>query len=299
MSSIYGVNITADSIINCYKRYYSESYNDIANERLFHYLHLWGIRVSTHDTALPDDYIGGLRINNWGFNEIVFSKGSTDPSPKYIIDLYDAEAKKKGGTAFLKEGQHLYKYMGRNHGSFATLPSFCPKEPLKADRWAANESEKNLIRSKKPPIDSLFTKAKQEGRTKNSDVTDACIHKSWAKSAFWNDSAGCQILLDDDTLSKLGTFASEHIKEKKYGDLFTYTLFSLDQFMQANTNGEPYNKETAVNTIISKGKYGLGKIELNKFGENFLLPWGRAAFRGSEYFLFGGQWYNTKGGRLK
>jgi hypothetical protein len=298
MASIYGVNITTDSIIRCYQKYYPNSYNPIASERLFQYLHLWGIRVGTYDTSLPDDYIGGLRINNLGVNEIIYSSGSVDPSPKNIIELYDAEAKRKGGAAFVFEGQYSYRYMGKNHGSFAPFASFCPIKPVKAYRWNPSESEKALIKSKKLPIASLFDKAKKEGRLKISDSSDTCIHRTWSSTSFWNDSAGCQILVDRNALNTLGSYANEHIA-KKYGNVFMYTLFTLDQFMQANTNGEPYNKETAMEVIINRGKYKLGKAELSTLDNNYIISWGRSAFRNRETFTFEGKVYITNGGKIR
>lgn len=52
-------------------------------------LFLFGIRVSSCDTALPDDIIGGIRfmpnrLSTGGFWEIEVTNASTDPSPLYL-----------------------------------------------------------------------------------------------------------------------------------------------------------------------------------------------------------------------
>lgn len=235
MASIEGVSVNAQSISNCYKMFYPQtSYPQILDENLFHYLHLWGIRVSACDTSLPDDLIGGLRINNFNFLESLIAKGSTEPSPKSLISLYDAEAKARGGAAFVMEGQYLYKYMGSNHGNFKPYPSFCPIEPVKVYGWKASEADiKAWDGGKGRPLSALFEQAVKEGKVKLSTSSDTCIHRTWSSKKLWNDSAGCQVIADEGTLKELGVWAVDHQK-KGYGKTFTYTLFTKEQFLKAN-----------------------------------------------------------------
>jgi len=294
MSSINGIPITTDSIIKCYEKYYPDSYNLIAKDRLFHYLHLWAIRVSTYDTGLPDDYMGGLRINNLGFNEIAFSAGSVDPSPRWLIESYSSTAQKLGGTAWMVEGQYSYRYNGNKHGSFAPYPSFCPIKPTKVYRWLPTTEEKNMISSGKLPAASLFDKALKEGKVKTSTSPDTCIHRSWNKR-FWGDSAGCQIYADLNALTKVGVFANEHIS-KKYQNIFTYTLFSLQQFMSANGGAAPTDKSSAIDYILRMGKYGGSKSILESFEEGFIMAWVKGIGSNQFSFDYKGKKYTTQGG---
>lgn len=237
MASIEGIDITGTSIANCYKMFYPSTYNQMVKDNLFEYLHLWGIRVSTCDTSLPDDLVGGLVINNFNFFEAYVSKASTEPSPQFLAQSYDAEARLKGGAAFVMEGQYLFRYMGTKFGAFKPLPSFCPVRPMKVYRWMPSSQEiKAWNKGKGTPLSSLFEKAVREKKVKISTSTDTCIHRTWSKNKLWNDSAGCQVLTDDNTLRMLGTLAVRHQK-KGYGNSFTYTLFTKEQFMAANSGG--------------------------------------------------------------
>jgi len=236
MPSIDNIDINARTIENCYKMFYPSTYETI-KQNLFHYLNLWGIRVSSCDTSLPDDLVGGLRINNLNFSEIVVSKASTDPSPYYLNKTINLDALQKGGTAFVAEGQYTYRYMGSKHGKFSPLPSFCPTMPVKVYRWMPSaDDKKRWNNGKGVPLSSLFETAVKNKKVTISTSNDVCIHKTWAKDKLWNDSAGCQVLTDDKTLKTLGEWAIEHQK-KKFGNIFTYTLFTKEQFLAANGRG--------------------------------------------------------------
>lgn len=231
---IEGITVNSDTIVKTYKRFYPSFWSDLEKANNFHYLNLWGIRVSTCDTSLPDDLVGGIRVNNFNFYETVVSKASTEPSPRNIAELYDAEARAKGGAAFMAEGQYLYRYMGTNFKKFKPLPSFCPITPTKVYRWQPTQAEiKAWNNGKGRPLSSSFADALKRGAVKISTSTDTCIHKTWAKEKLMGDSAGCQVLTDDTSLKTLGSWATSHIN-KGYGKIFTYTLFTKEQFLTAN-----------------------------------------------------------------
>jgi hypothetical protein len=226
-------NITANTVKRAFDRFYPKTLSPVSQGNLIYYLNLFAIRTSTCDTSLPDDIIGGIRLstfNNW---EIIISKASTDPSPKNLQTLFDAEARQKGGTAWVKEGQHLYTYLGTNHKKFKPLPAFAPVKPMQVYRWSPTKAEVDAAKRGGTPLSALFKTYKEKGLVKISNSTDTMIHKTWAKEKLWADSAGCQVLTDDNTLRTLGTWANDHIK-KKYGNLFTYTLFTSEQFQSAN-----------------------------------------------------------------
>lgn len=296
MSSISGVPITTDSIIKCYEKYYPDSYNQIANERLFHYLHLFGIRVATYDTSLRDDFLGGLRISNLGINEIVVSEGSTDPSPKWLLKPFSTNAQKLGGTPFVKEGQYSYKYYGKKHGSYAPYAAFCPIKPVKVYRWTPTADEKKLIESEELPTASLFEKAVREGRAKSSTSPDTCIHRSW-NTQLWGDSAGCQLVSNLEKLNKIGDFASDHIS-KGYGNVFIYTVFSKEQFLNANGGAKPVDiASEAVDIIINSGNSSAkARTRLESFDSDFLITWANSIRNGGEEFLYKNKKYYVQGG---
>jgi len=101
-------------------------------------------------------------------------------------------------------------------------------------RWNPTAQEISTAKSKKLPLSSFFDAALKAGRVKVSTSIDTCIHRSWASTKFYSDSAGCQIFADMKTLNTLGDWATAHIK-KGYGNFFVYTLFTKEQFVKANT----------------------------------------------------------------
>lgn len=245
MSSINNIPINSQTIKNCYERYYKDStFSLILDKNYFHYLHLFGIRVSTGDSSQPDDFLGGFRVTNLNFFESVVGAASLEPSPQNLTRYFDAEAKAKGGAAFIREGQHTFRYMGRNFNKFAPLPSFCPvvNNQIKGAKVYRFLPEQPLIdawrKDRKPPLSASFDaeyqklKSGKPSRAKLSESTDVCIHKSWSKTNFVADSAGCSITPDSAMLTNLGNWADAHIK-KKFGNIFTYTVFTKEQFLTA------------------------------------------------------------------
>lgn len=225
-------NITVDStsIKRCYKKYYPEYYESRFTKNKFHYLDLWGIRMSTCDSSKPDDLVGGIRVNNLNFHEIIISTASTDPSPSFIAKPMSGVT---GGTAFVKEGQYAFRYMYRRNGQFSPYPSWCPIKPMDVYRWIPSSADIAAWKKGQKGLSASFEDAVKSGRVTLSKSPDTCIHRAWNSEKLINDSAGCQVLTDMKTLSELGTWSEKHIN-KKYGNSFIYTLFTKQQFVEAN-----------------------------------------------------------------
>lgn len=233
MPSIDGIDINASTIENCYKMFYPDTHKRLVEQNRFHYLELWGIRMSTCDTSLPDDFVGGIRVNNFNFLEVVAAAASTDPSPKYVQTPVDSGARRAGGTAYVKEGQHTYRYIGKNHEKWRPYPAFCPTKPMPVYRWNPTAEQIKLAKQKRIPLSSFFDDAVKKGRVIISKSSDTCIHRAWSRTNLYGDSAGCQVFSELEALNTLGSWATAHIN-KKYGNLFIYTLFTKEQFLKAN-----------------------------------------------------------------
>jgi hypothetical protein len=266
--TIEGIPVNAQTLMKAYKMWYPLTYEKILNDNKFHFLYLWGIRVDTCDTSLPDDIMGGIRVNRFNTLEIVVSKASTEPTPKNLANLFDAEAVAKGGAAFVKEGEHPYYYYGTNHPKFKPLPAFAPKRPIPVYRWMPNAQDiKDWNKGKGKPLSASFAQAFREGRVKQSTSSDTMIHKTWAKEKLFADSAGCQVMTDDNTLRTLGQWANEH-RSMKYPNLFTYTLFTKDQFVRANrTTGTIQSKtgQKSTGSPFEDSKFNIVQAIFNLF----------------------------------
>ena len=241
MASVDGIDVNSATIGNCYKMFYPNSYKRLIEQNRFHYLELWGIRMATCDTSLPDDYLGGIRINNFNFLEVVTAAASTDPSPKYVATPLNADARAAGGTAYVKEGQHPYNYIGKTHRLWKPYPAFCPTRAMPVYRWNPTPQEVATAKQKKLSLSSFVDAALKAGRVKVSTSIDTCIHRAWSSTKLNADSAGCQVFANLSTLETLGTWANAHIK-KGYGNFFIYTLFTKEQFLQANNQKSVLNK---------------------------------------------------------
>lgn len=231
---LHGIQITGQGIANCIQKYYPGMIKIAQDTPLYDYVFLFGIRVETCDTSLPDDIIGCIRLrpslvtgrNEW---ELLITEATTDPSPLYLkpkVDSkgrpikwwYDAEAKAKGGTAWVKEGQHLYFLRGKFYG----YPSFGPTKPVPVYRW--NPSR----------VGEKFDKNKAIISTSR----DTLIHRNWAfqygnGKGFKDDSAGCQVVKDNKKLFEMEKWAKNHINNYKKNS-FTYTLLTKEQFINGH-----------------------------------------------------------------
>jgi hypothetical protein len=215
---IEGIEINGDSIANAIRKYYPSYINLVESQQLFNYVLIFGIRVSTCDTSIPDDFLGAIRLEKslitgdtyWNY---VITEGTTDPSPYYLATTIDKQARLAGGTAWVKEGQYIYFLRGNYDG----FPAFAPKTTVDVYRWMPSYSG------------DLFNISK----AKLSKSSDTLIHRSWATEKFYKDSAGCQVFKNNSTLIELKNWAKNHIKKYKINS-FTYTLLTSNQFVSAN-----------------------------------------------------------------
>jgi hypothetical protein len=212
--------------------------NSIKERKLYDYLILFGIRVSTCDTSMPDDLIGGIRLKKSFFGglfggdywDICVSNGSTDPSPYWLTNPM-SDAAQYGGTAWVKEGQYVYR---KRYGGFMGYPAFEPMLPINVYRWKPSQQQINDAKAKKVDLSSEFEIAKSMGQVIDSTSNDTLIHRTWSNKLY-KDSAGCQVFGDNDALITLSKWAQTSI-ELRYGNAFFYTLLTKDQFVNANTN---------------------------------------------------------------
>jgi len=217
--TIDNIKIDADSIRNAIQLYYPNTLSTIENNQLYYFMALFGIRVSTCDTGLPDDFLGAIRFvpnrfSSGGHWEIILSNGTTDPSPYYMANQL-ADARKKGGTSWVKEGQYIY----RRYGNYDKFPAFVPVGSIKVYRWNPKREGEQFDKSK-----AIL-----------SESTDTLIHRSWAKTRYYNDSAGCQVFQNNALLKDIDDWAKIHNSQKNYPKQYTYTLLTKEQFVNANT----------------------------------------------------------------
>lgn len=233
---IDGIKIDGDSIVRAIEYTYPSGIifpSAVKKNNVYLFTFLFGIRVSTCDTKMPDDIIGGVRLrkgflgrNEW---EIILSDATTDPSP-YWLEKPMADAKSLGGTAWVKEGQYEYQL-----SSYRDYPAFRPVYPIPVYRWSPTKSQINIAKSSGKSLSADFEMAKNNGQAKLSTSLDTLIHRTWRTSNLVNESAGCQVFANNGALITLAQWANIHIKSK-YDPNFVYTLLSKDDFLAANKN---------------------------------------------------------------
>jgi len=227
MNSINGIEINGNSVANAIRQYYPASINLVENKKLFQYILMFGIRVGTCDTSLPDDFLGAIRlekskITGNPFWNILITDGTVDPSPYWLKNYIDESARKAGATAWVKEGQYIYYLMDR---LFYEYPAFAPKpgKPVSVYRWMPKYAGEKFDASKA----ILGTS------------TDTLIHRNLSLNQtkegprFVADSGGCQVVTNNAILFDLKKWAQTH-KEKYKLNSFTYTLLTKEQFTNAN-----------------------------------------------------------------
>lgn len=239
--------VTADNVVNAIKYNYPNTFAQVENENspLYEYLFLFGIRTSTCDTAIPDDLLGGLRympnaLSTGGYWEMILTDGTTDPSPKYVQPgvFFDNEARKKGGTAWVKEGQYYYQRYGNYHGS----PAFNPvlwkdaggnTRGIPVYRW-----NPKFAGDKFDPKKAII-----------SESNSCYIHRHWSSERYWGDSAGCQVFNNNALLEDLDKWAIAHNKHKTYPKRYLYTLLTSTQFLDAQ-----YSKSSFLTPFANAGE---------------------------------------------
>jgi hypothetical protein len=263
------IEVNARTLTNAYQMFYPATWNQLSSQNLFHYLHLFGIRVSTDDPFAADDIVGGLRITNANVYELANSRATVEPGTSALAQLYDSEARARGGAAYMKEGQNAYYllprrnpkkfnkndlsgwelFVNRRPHKFTPHAFFCPLKPVPVYGWRPDaivrttKSQKDWLKSHtigsklyKGFKDSLTDfKNKRPSNIKDSTSRDTCIHRAWSSGVgvASSDSAGCQVLKDNYVLNTLGDWAVAHIN-KGYTNTFIYTLFTAEQFTKAN-----------------------------------------------------------------
>jgi hypothetical protein len=246
-----GIQVDGKSIVNAINYYYPKGLVNpsvVENKKLYNYVILFGIRVATCDSGMPDDIIGALKYTKSVFGDdywdIVLSSASTDPSPQYVKTPM-AQAKSLGGTAWVKEGQYFYVDRGMWNG----YPAFAPKTVVQVYRWNPTQEQIRSAISSGKGLSFAFEAAKLNGSAKLGTCNDCLIHRSWNTRKFINDSAGCQIFSDNTALNKIGKWGKEH--KSIYGDKFTYTLLAEKEFTQANKQPTFSTKIPTIKDILN------------------------------------------------
>ena len=215
---IENISIDGLTVARAIKKYYPQYIELVEKQNLYNYLLLFGIRFSTCDTSLPDDFIGGIRLEQSFFTgqpywNWMVSNGTTDPTPKYLVQTIDKAARLAGGTAWVKEGQYIYYFYGNWQG----YPAFAPKTSVQVYRWMPSYKGEKFDPKK----------------AKLSTSIDTMIHRTWAKDRLFADSAGCQSVKNNALLIDLARWAKTHRTMYKENS-FTYTLLTKEQFVEAN-----------------------------------------------------------------
>jgi hypothetical protein len=236
---ISGISLEGDTIVKAIMSTYPKgkiNIDAILKNKLYNYVFLFGVRVATCNTGIPDDAIGGIRLKKgilgYDYWETIYSEATTDPSPYWLSNPM-SDAANNGGTAWVKEGQWSYG-MG---GNFLGHPSFRPKENISVYRWKPTKTQIYDSKKNNTPLSIDFEKAKQSGQVKISDSLDVLIHRSWTPNSLYKDSAGCQVFANNGALDTLYGWAMKHYSIFKKND-FVYTLLTKEEFVNSNVLGE-------------------------------------------------------------
>jgi hypothetical protein len=262
--TIEGVPIVSSTVVNGIEFAYPNTLKSIVDNKLYAYLTLFAIRISTCDTGQPDDWIGGIRLMpsaTGDYWQMELSHASVDPSPNYLRTTFDAQSKAKGGTAWFKEGKYPY-YLIR----YQSYPAFAPTKNIPVWRWNQKTngeyfSEFAYGGQGGGVINSNGVEVETGNVAIQSDVTDTLIHRSWSRiirddngniisGKFTNDSAGCQVFENNSGLITLEKWAKEHLKKQNYPNTFMYCLINKNQFIQGQSSG--YSKENGWEVIRRK-----------------------------------------------
>lgn len=236
MLEINGVKLTGDNVAKAIDYNYPNGLVNCAaiqKKNWYNYLVLFGIRVQTCDTSVPDDVIGGIRLKKgflgYDYWEMIMVDATTDPTPSYLAKPM-ADAKSLGGTAWVVEGQYAYYHP---KALFDGYPQFRPLKPVSVYRWNPTQKEVSDSLRKNIPLSAAFEQAKLDGKVKMSATDSVLIHRSWSRNKLSNDSAGCQVFADNGALLTISKWAVQHENIYK-SNIFSYTLFTKEQFANEN-----------------------------------------------------------------
>jgi hypothetical protein len=236
--TIEGIPINAENVVNAIKYYYPKTFDIVEKNALYEYVFLFGIRVYTCDTGLPDDYLGALRYMPNYFDgsahwEIIVTDGTTDPSPTFLRPgvYFDDEAKLKKGAAWVKEGQYFYAYAGYKSSYPAYAPvlwtdSYGRTRGIPVYRWIPKYDGEKFDKSKAIPYDP--------NHPDYSESTSCMIHRHW-RERYTTDSAGCQVFNNNELLWTLKKWTDAHNRNSRYPKKYLYTLLDRQQFITGSS----------------------------------------------------------------
>ena len=251
---INGIELNGDAIVRAIKATYPNgkiNLEAIEKNKLYNYLFLFGVRVATCNTSVPDDAIGGIRLQRgllgYDYWETIYSEATTDPTPYWLLNPM-SDAAKYGGTAWVIEGQWNYS-LG---GDFKGYPCFRPKEKISVYRWTPTKAQIADAKKNKTALSAEFELDKKSGKVKLGTSIDTLIHRSWTSTNLYKDSAGCQVFANNGALNKMYSWAKKHYSIYKTND-FVYTLLTKEQFSAAN-NLKEYPSLSVIDYIYQNQK---------------------------------------------
>lgn len=173
-------------------------------------LNIYGIRNLTQSSNKFDDAVGVVyqAANEQWINKQF--KATTDPGLYWLNKPMRSE-----GTAIMVPGQYGGAYKRGLHKGYTALEQKKPMNYVRDNNkddyldFALMDNPTNII------TDNIKSNIH---RTNPRGVESTQVDK-------W--SAACQVLADSDDFDKLMELVE--ISEKRYGNSFTYTLFTLDQ----------------------------------------------------------------------
>lgn len=325
MASITNIPITSSTIIKCYQKFYPNTY-DLLERRMFHFLNLWTIRVKEYgfpkmNRNSPDstDYTGGLRINNFGFSEITTARCESEPfTGMGIAQKLDATRNKLGGIPYIKAGQYVYekkqvtKLINGEEVLIETPTEFIPIQPLNIQRWKISDDDNKKLFLLEQTTRQTYEEALNSGRIRNSksflgDISDnreelSILFGSNEKLSYQeiqlNRNLGNIYIPDWKVVNTLGEWANAHIN-KAYLNIFTYTIFTRQQFLEANSDVIPKDKNSAIKYILMTRNFAKDRPRFENMDDEFLILWATSIYEGYSNFIYKNQSYRNTDGRRR
>ena len=240
----------------------------VENQKLYYYFLLFGIRISSCDTSLPDDIMGGIRFvpNRWtsgGSWELEVANASLDPSPLYLqppvnkvngrcplvnipmpngrnysvqtTNCNDGIWSGVGTNPFTNKCCVLFDAQARNEGGAAWI---APGQYLYY--YYGDFKGEPAFAPAKGGVVTYRWAPSRPGETFNPNKVvrettnqSTLIHRTWFKDRLFNDSAGCQVIPASESLLKLAYWAKKH-NSMGYPKNYQYTLMNKEDFTTAN-----------------------------------------------------------------